>query len=97
LYEWLVMPFGFISTLSTFMRLMNHVTPGHRGARLKIHLDMEKEQISSILFFFVEKVLFRESPPNIMITMNPNWSTEIIWYGTGYTKRKMLSPLKRPV
>jgi hypothetical protein len=31
-----------------------------------------------------------------MVTRNPNWSTEILWYGTGYAKRKILSPLKRP-
>jgi len=31
-----------------------------------------------------------------MVTRNPNWSTEILWYMIGYTKRKMLSPLKRP-
>jgi len=31
-----------------------------------------------------------------MVTRNPNWSTEILWYETGYTKRKMLSPLKHP-
>jgi len=67
-------PFGFISTISTFMRLMIHVTPIHHGDRLKIHLDMENEQISGILFFLVEKVLFKESPPSIMVTRNPNWS-----------------------
>jgi hypothetical protein len=31
-----------------------------------------------------------------MVTRNPNWSTEILWYETGYTKGKMLSPPKRP-
>jgi len=41
-----------------------------------------------------EKVLFKESPPSIMVTRNPNWSTEILWYGTGYVKGKILSPLK---
>jgi len=49
---------------------------------------LEKEQISDILF--------KESLPTIMVTRNPNWSTEILWYGTGYAKGKMLSPLKRP-
>jgi hypothetical protein len=43
-----------------------------------------------------ENVLFKESPPSIMVTRNPNWSTEILWYGTGYTKEKMLSSPKRP-
>jgi len=35
-------------------------------------------------------------PPSIMITKNPDWSTEILWYGTGYAKGKILSTLKRP-
>jgi hypothetical protein len=41
-------------------------------------------------------VLFKELPPSIMVSRNPNWSTKILWYGTGYTKGKMLSPPKRP-
>jgi hypothetical protein len=59
---------------------------------------MEKEQISGIwhLVLLREKVLFKESPPSIMVTRNPNWSIEILWYGTGYAKGKMLSPFKRP-
>ncbi|KAJ6929058.1 hypothetical protein NC652_013047 [Populus alba x Populus x berolinensis] len=28
-----------------------------------------------------ENVLFEESPPSIMVTRNPNWSTEILWFG----------------
>jgi len=28
-----------------------------------------------------------------MVTTNPNWSSEILWYGTGYVKGKILSPL----
>jgi hypothetical protein len=55
---------------------------------------MEKKQISNILFFG-ETVLFKELLLSIMVTRNPNWSTEILWYGTGYAKRKILSPLKR--
>jgi hypothetical protein len=39
-------------------------------------------------------VLFEESSPSIMVTRNPNWSTEILWFGTGYVKGKILSPLK---
>jgi len=31
-----------------------------------------------------------------MVTMNPNWSTEIIWYETDYAKGKIISPLKCP-
>jgi len=31
-----------------------------------------------------------------MVTRNSNWSTEILWYETGYATGKMLSPLKRP-
>jgi len=42
-----------------------------------------------------EKVLFKESPPSIMVTMNSNWSTKILRYETGYVKGKILSPFKR--
>jgi hypothetical protein len=42
-----------------------------------------------------KKVLSKESPPSIMVTRNPNWSTEILWLGIGYVKGKILSPLKR--
>jgi len=30
-----------------------------------------------------------------MVTRNSNWSTEILWYETGYAKEKILSLLKR--
>ena len=43
---------------------------------------------------FRGKVLFKESPPSIMVTRNPNWSIEILWYGTGYVKGNILSPFK---
>ncbi|KAI9377035.1 hypothetical protein POPTR_019G014354v4 [Populus trichocarpa] len=55
-----------------------------------------KERISGILFFDGEWSLFKESPPSITVTRNPNWSTEILWSETGYVKGKILSPLKRP-
>ena len=42
-----------------------------------------------------EKVLYKESPPSITVTRNPNWSSEILWLGIGYVKGKILSPLKR--
>ena len=35
------------------------------------------------LVFRWENVLFKESSPSIMVTRNPNWSIEILWYGTG--------------
>jgi hypothetical protein len=44
-----------------------------------------------------ENVTFKESPPSIMVIRNPNWSTEILWYETGYVKWKILSHLKCPV
>jgi len=37
----------------------------------------------------------KESAPNIMVTRNLNRSIEILWYGTGYVKGKILSPFKR--
>jgi hypothetical protein len=64
------------------------------AAALKIILIMEKE-IFLASYSFREKILFKESPPSIMVTRNPNWSTEILWYGTDYVKEKILSPLKR--
>ena len=54
-----------------------------------------KEQIYDI-FFLWRMILFKESPSSIMVTMNPNWSTKILWYETGYVKRKILLLLKRP-
>jgi len=65
------------------------------AATHKIILIREKEQIIWHLVLLGENVLFKESPPSIMVTRNPNWSTEILWYGTGYVKGKILSPLKR--
>jgi hypothetical protein len=72
--------------------LVGVVTPGHRGDQLKIiwkRTDFSHPVLSWGM------VLFKESPPSIMVTRNPNWSTEILWYGTGYVKEKILSPLKR--
>jgi len=40
--------------------------------------------------------MFKESPPSIMATRNPNWSTKILRYEIGYIKEKILSPLKHP-
>ena len=31
-----------------------------------------------------------------MVTRNPNWSIEILCYGTSFMKKKILSPLKCP-
>jgi len=46
--------------------------------------------------YMKKKVWFKESPPSIMVTRNPNWSIQILWSETSYVKRKILSPLKRP-
>jgi hypothetical protein len=53
-----------------------------------------KRTDSDILFFDGKKMVFKESPPSIMITRNLNWSTKILLYGTSYIKWKILSPLK---
>ena len=47
-------------------------------------------------YSFRKKILFEESLPSIMVSRNLNWSTEILWYRTGYVKGKILSPLKCP-
>jgi hypothetical protein len=65
----------------------------HRGC-LKTLKSLEKNRFLASCSFR-KKVLFKESPPSIMVTRNPNWSTEILWFGTGYVKGKILSPLKR--
>jgi hypothetical protein len=57
---------------------------------------MEKEHISDIFFLEGKKVWFKESPPIITVTRNPNWLTNILWYEIGYAKGKILSALKRP-
>jgi len=67
----------------------------HRGGPQIIFLNYGKRTSFWYLVLLREKVLFKESPPSIMVTRNPNWSTEIPWLGIGYVKRKILSPLKR--
>ena len=68
------------------------------AAALKINsLDYRKRTDFWHPVLLGENVLFKESPPSIMVTRNPNWSTEILWYGTGYVKGNILSPLKRSV
>jgi hypothetical protein len=34
--------------------------------------------------------------PSIIVTKNPNWSTNILWFGTSYAKEKILSLFKCP-
>jgi len=62
------------------------------AAALKIISDLWKKNrfLASGSFKRKKNVLFKESPPSIMVTKNPNWSTEILWFGTGYVKRKLL-------
>ena len=75
--------------------LVTSVTPGHRGDQLKNYHSIGKGTNIWHLVLLGKNVLFKESPPSIMVTKNPNWSTEILWFGTGYVKGKILSPLKR--
>ena len=75
---------------------MRGVTLRHHGDQLKIITRYRKRTDIWYLVLLGENVLFKESPPSIMVTRNPNWSTEILWYGTGYAKGKMLLPPKRP-
>jgi hypothetical protein len=67
------------------------------AAALKIILELWKKNRFLASCSFKEKVLLEESSPSIMVTKNPNWSTEILWFETGYVKGKMLSPLKHSV
>jgi hypothetical protein len=74
--------------------ILSYVAPDIAAA-LKIFLDYGKRTDIWHLVLLGEKILFKESPPSIMVTRNPNWSTEILWLGIGYVKGKILSPLKR--
>ena len=65
------------------------------AAALKIIKSLERTVFWHLVLWWW-MVLFKESPPGIMVTRNPNWSTEILWFGTGYVKGKILSLLKRP-
>jgi hypothetical protein len=83
-----------ITQTAPFLEFVNRLCrTRHRGGLKKFIFG--KERISVILYFNGEWSLFKESPPSIMVTRNPNWSTEILWYGTNYVKGKILSPLKR--
>jgi hypothetical protein len=66
----------------------------HRGGLKNKYLE-RRDFWHPILWW--RMVLFKKSIPGIMVIRNPNWSTKILWYETGYAKEKILSPLKRPV
>jgi len=61
---------------SVFLR--RGVTLGNRGNQLKIITRLEKRTNIWHLVLLRENVLFNESPSIIMVTRNPNWSTEIL-------------------
>jgi len=66
----------------------------HRGGS-QITLDYKKRTDFWHLVLLEKNIFFKESPPSIMVNRNLNWSTEILWFGTGYVKEKILSSLKR--
>jgi len=80
--------------MNTFRIARDSVTPGHRDDRLKFFWKRKGTNIWHLVLR--GKDLVKESSPSIMVTRNPNRSIEILWYKTGYAKRKILSPLKRP-
>jgi hypothetical protein len=65
------------------------------AAALKNNLNLWKKNKYLASCSFRENVLFKESPPSIMVIKNLNWSIEILLFRTGYVKGKILSPLKR--
>jgi hypothetical protein len=73
---------------------MIHVAPDIAAALKNNLLIYGKRTDFWHLVLLEKKFLFKESPPSIMITRNPNWSTEILWYETGYIKGKILSLLE---
>jgi hypothetical protein len=50
---------------------MSTVTPGHRGDQLKIISQYGKRTDIWHLVLLWENVLFKESPPSIIVTRNP--------------------------
>ena len=57
--------------------------------RTRHHDDLKnqnKELIFDILLLNRKNVLFKELSHSIMVTRNPNSSTEILWYETGHAK-----------
>ena len=50
---------------------------------LKIYSMKMKRTDSWHRVFLWKNVSFKESSPSIMVTRNPNWSTEILWFRTG--------------
>jgi hypothetical protein len=80
--------------LGNFFHILG-VAPDIAAALKNLSHDYGKRTDFWHLVLLGKRVLFKESPPSIMVTRNPNWSTEILWYGIGYVKGKILSPLKR--
>jgi hypothetical protein len=72
---------------------MRGVTLGHRGDQLKIITRYRKRTDIWHLVLLGENVLFKESPPSIMVTRNPNWSTEILWWDWLRKKERCYHPL----
>jgi len=66
--------------LSPFIRWVVHPT----SAILKIILIRKKKKKFLASCFFRKNILIKELPSCIMVTRNPNWSREILWYGTGW-------------
>jgi len=64
----------------------------HRGGPKKFNYKERTDFWHLVLLG--ENILFKKLSPSIMVIRNPNWSTEILWYETGYVKGKILSPLK---
>jgi hypothetical protein len=90
----IILPVNAKARKKLALKFIPHVAPDIAAA-LKNNLDYGKRTDIWHLVLLRKNVLFEESPPSIMVTRNPNWSTEILWPGIGYVKRKILSPLKR--
>jgi len=62
----------------------------HHGGP-KNNLDYGEKSNFWHLVLLRENFLFKELPPSITVTRNPNWSSEILWLRIGYVKGKILS------
>jgi len=83
-------------SLVFFLEAGRQLGLSHQTSRRFINIYMERTDFWHLVLLR-KNILYKESPPSITVTRNPNWSSEILWLGIGYVKGKILSPLKRSV
>jgi hypothetical protein len=71
----------YLSGIVIFMKIV--ITLSHPTSRRPYKIWLERTDFWHVVLWW-GKVWFKESPPSIMVTRNPNWSTKILWYEIGY-------------